>query len=184
MLNIYNMTVPQMIDRGWTIIKDNKTDRPTAIRSVISDWNELTWAQQTYYRGKYRFDESGILEINLSELRSATEKVIMHFSRDLFPDKYVIPDGSLTGSKERLRRILEQSRVDLECSGYDDTALVHLGPDGTVIYTNEAGWGPPCHWPGDEFYFELDDFHTCYWQIGPAWTPEAPCWTCPECNGF
>ena len=184
MLKIYNMTIPQMIDRGWTIINDNETDRPIAIRSVIPDWSELTWAQQTYYRGKHRFDESGVLEIKLSELRSANKITIMDFSRDLFRDKYVTPDGSLTGSNERLRGILEQSRVDLEYSRYDDTALVHIGPDGTVILTNEAGWGPPSHWPEDGFYFELDDSRTCYWEIGPSWVPEAPCWTCPECNGF
>lgn len=141
MPKIYYMTIPQMIDRGWTIVKDNKTDLPTTIRSAIPDWNELTWAQQTYYRGKYLFNENGVLEITLSELRSASEKVIRDFSRDLFLDKYVTPDGTLAGSNERLREILEQSRVDLECRSYDDTALVHIGPDGTAIYTNEVGWG-------------------------------------------
>lgn len=184
MLKIYNMTISQMVDRGWTIINDTKTDRPTAIRSVIPDWNDLTWAQRTYYCGKYRFSQTGVLEIGLSELRNATEKVIMNFSRNLLQDKYVTPDGSLIGSNERLKRILEQSRVELECSKYDDTALVHIGPDGTAIYTNEVGWGPPYHWLDDKFYFELDDYHTCYWEIGPNWIPEAPCWACPECNGF
>ena len=184
MLNIYNMTVPQMINRGWTIINDKKRIVPLpSDRSLVIGTNSLGLSS-TYYRGKYRFDESGTLEIRLLELHSANKIAIMDFSRDLFQDKYVTPDGSLAGSNERLRRILGQSRVDLDRSRYDDAALVHVGPDGTFIYTNEAGWGPPCHWPGDEFYFELDDLHTCYWEIGPAWTPEAPCWTCPECNGF
>lgn len=184
MPKIYDMTIPQMIERGWSIINRRNTGRPTAIMSTIPNWADLTWAQRTYYQGKYRFGGTGILEISVSELSSAHEETVRHFSRDLFPGKHVTPDGALPGSNERLREILEQSRVGLECRSYDDSALVHIGPDGSAIYTNAVGWGPPSHWPDDKIYVELDDFHTCYWEIGPAWVSEAPCWTCPDCNGF
>ena len=182
MPTIYEMTVPQIIARGWSIITDNKTGVATAIRSTIPDWMELTWAQQTYYMGKYRFSGRGILEISLSEIRSSTEKDIWYFVRDIIRDQHVTPDGALAGSNDRLREILERSRVNLERRGYDDSALLHIGSDGSAIYTNEAGWGPPLYWP-HEFYAELDDFRTCRWEIGPSWVPEVPGWACPLVTG-
>ena len=181
---ISNMTISQLKERGWSIIKHSETGSPTAIVSTIPNWKDLTWAQPTYYKGKYNFGECGILEISLSELSSSRETTTKHFIRDLFPDNYVTPGGALPGSNERLRKILEQSRVKLECGNYDDSALVHVGPDGTAIYTNELGWGPPSQWPDDKIYVELDTSYTCYWEIGPAWVSEAPCWTCLDCNGF
>ena len=184
MPKIYNMSVPQLIKRGWSIGYDARTGLPVTINATIPDWSELSWAEQTYYRGKYLFDENGALELRLPELIAADEKTLRHFVRDLFPDKNVTPDGALADSNERLREILEQSRIGIECRSYDDTALVHIGPDDSAIYTNEAGWGPPSHWPDDKVYVELDDSRTCWWEIGPSWVSEAPCWTCPPCNGF
>ena len=147
MPKIYDMSIPQMTERGWSIVNDSETGLPIAISSTIPGWNKLSWAEQTYYRGKYRFNEGGSLEISLHEIRNASERKSRYFVRDLFPDKYVTPDVALAGSGDRVRGILELSRVGLECSSYDDTALVHIGPDDSAIYTNEAGWGPPCHWP-------------------------------------
>ena len=184
MPNIYNMTIPQFIEQGWSIIKHKQTGRPTAIVSTIPDWKDLTWAQQTYYSGKYRFSEAGILEISVSELSGANEKTVGRFVSDIFPNEYVTPTGALAGPNERLRKILERSRVELECRSYDDSALVHIGPDGSAVYTNEAGWGSLSHWPKDKTYIELDEFNTCYWEISPAWVSEPPCWACPKCNGF
>ena len=183
MPTIYEMTIPQMIARGWSIIADDKTGVATAIRSTIPDWTELTWAQQTYYMGKYRFSGRGVLEISLSEIRRTTGKNGWHFDRDIIRDKHVTPNVALAGSNDRLREILERSRVNLEHRGYDDSALLHIGSDGSAIYTNEAGWGPPLYWP-HELCAELDDSRTCRWEIGPSWVPEAPWWACPPCNGF
>ena len=184
MLKFYDMTVQQLVDRGWLTITDSKTGLISAIRSVVADWNELSWAEQTYYRGKYRFGETGTLEIDLSEIHNASEKTVRCFVRDLFLDTNVTPDGALAGSGERLREILERDRLALECKSYDDSALLHIGPDGSAIYTNEAGWGPPLHWPDERIYAELNDFRTCSWEIGLSWISEAPCWACPQCNGF
>ena len=184
MPKIYPMIIQQLIDRGWSVINHSETSRPTAGVTTISEWKDLTWAQQTYYQGKYRFNESGMLEISLSELSNTVEKTNRHFICEPFLDKYVASSGAMSGSNERLREILERGRVKLECRSYDDSALVHIGPDGTAIYTNKAGWGPPLHWPEEKIYVELDDSRTCHWEIGPSWTSEAPCWTCPECNGF
>ena len=180
----YEMAIPQMIERGWSIINYAKTELPMAIGYTIPEWGKLSWAEMTYYRGKYRFDEKGSLHIRLHELKAASESTKRDFVRDRFPGKFVFPNSALPGSNERLREILEQSRIGLETRSYDDSALVHIGPDDSAIYTNEAGWGPPCHWPVEKTYVELDDSRTCWWEIGTSWISDAPCWTCPACNGF
>ncbi len=186
MSDVCNMNFPQLIEKGWTIIPDSGTGHPTAIRSEISEWNELTWAQQTYYRGKYRFDDTGVLEIALSELSQANEDSRKEFRRDSRPDKHVAPGGALAGSNERLRRILEGTRADLSYSKYDDSALVHIGPDDSAIYTSDSGWGPLAYWPEDRFCLELDDFYMCVWELPPYsyGISEAPYWACPGCNGL
>ena len=179
--SIYKMTIAELVERGWTIIYDDAGEA-TAIRSVIDQWNKLIWAKQVYYRGKYGFDEDGALEISLLELRP-TSRIAQRFCCDWFLDDVVTPDGNMPGSNDRLRAILERSRIGVEDRKYDDTALVHTGPDGSLILTNEAGWGPPLT-ETNSSYVELDDEYTCYWENGPSWIPEAPCWTCPECNGL
>ena len=186
MLDICNMAIPQIIEQGWEIFKDSETGHPTAIRSDISDWNGLTWAQRTYYRAKYRFDDAGVLEISMLELRKANKSSFNEFRRDLRPDKYVTPGGALAGSNERLRGILEESRADLSYSKFDDSALVHIGRDDSAIYTSDSGWGPLAYWPEDMFCLELDNFHVCVWERTPYsyGISEAPCWACPSCNGF
>jgi hypothetical protein len=178
--SIYQMTIAQLAQRGWTIIHETDTGKPTAIRTVIDQWRALTWAKQTYCRAKYGFDEDGVLEISLHELHP-TPRIAFRFHWDLFPDEFVTPGGQIPGSNDRLREILERSRLEVDNRKYDDTALVHTGPDGSLILTNEVGWGPP-YTERDSNYVELDEAYTCYWESGPSWVPEAPCWTCPACN--
>ena len=180
--SIYKMSIAELVERGWTITYDNDTGEAIAIRSVIDQWNKLTWAKQVYYRGKYGFDEDGTLEISSLELRP-TWRIAQRFYCDLFPDDFVTPGGKMPGSNDRLQAILERSRLGIESRKYDDTALIHRGPDDSLILTNEAGWGPP-YTETNSSYVELDDKYTCYWETGPSWIPEAPCWTCPECNGL
>ena len=180
--SVYKMTIAEFAERGWTIIRENDTGEPTAIRSVIDRWKDFTWAKQTYYRAKYGFDESGELEIRLYELHP-TPGIALTFHCDLFQDEFVTPDGCMPGANNRLREVVERSRLGVDSRKYDDTALVHIGPDGSLILTNEVGWGPP-YTEADSSYVELDDKYICYWETGPSWVPEAPCWTCPECNGL
>ena len=180
--SIYKMAIPEFAQRGWTIIHDKDTNEPTAIRSVIDRWNDFTWAKQTYYRAKYGFDDGGVLEISLFELLPANGTA-RKFHCDLFPDEFVTPDGRMPGANDRLREILERSRLEVDNRKYYDTSLVHTGPGGSLILTNEVGWGPP-YTERDSNYVELDEAYTCYWESGPSWVPEAPCWTCPACNGL
>ena len=173
--------LPELIDRGWRVIVDERTGLATAVRSIIPGWNELTWSQQTYYKGKYRFNEAGILEIGLSEICSSRWGSVRRSARDMVPDEYVIPNAALPGSNERLRKYLRLSSVESECRSYDRSALVHIGQDGSAIYTNDAGWGPPLSWPHEKEYVELDNSHFCNWEAGISWASEAPYWACPEC---
>ena len=174
----HHRTISELTDRGWKIIYNDSTGEAVSIRSVIRHWNKLTWAQQAYYRGKYGFSERGVLDIGISG-HSTTPANSGLFFRNPEPAAIAIPEECLPGSNKRLWTILEQSRVGVECNRYDDTALLHTGPDNSVILTNAAGWGPPRTEPHG--YAELDDKYTCHWEVSLAtWCPDAPWWAGPE----
>lgn len=124
-----------------------------------AEWGKLTWAQQTYFQAKYGIGGADRLEVELSESRSG---------------------NSVFGSNDRLQRLLSQELVDVASCRPEGT-LVHNGPDGSEILTNEIGWGLPRSGTLGS-YAELDDRYMCHWEISQAtWTPEAPYWaTCSD----
>jgi len=132
-----------------------------------------------YYRAKYGFDETGVLDLILPLDKARRTLDSGCFRRNPEPGEFVIPDVALPGSNDRLRAILEQSRIAVHYNRYDDTALMHIGPDNSLILTNVAGWGPPYTEPYS--YAELDDSYVCYWETSPAtWGPELPPWADPD----
>lgn len=180
-LTHYLPSVDELVSRGWIIIYDEDADDAIAIRSVIRQWDELTWAEQTYYRAKYGFDERGVLDISLPLVKTAPGPRTGCFypNTNANPGKFPTPDVSMQGSDNRLKAILEKSRIAVHRNRYDDSALTHVGPDNTLILTNAAGWGPPLTEPYG--YAELDDEYTCHWGISSATLrPYVPCWADPE----
>ena len=138
----------------------------------------MTWAQQTYYRAKYGFDENGVLDIALLGHKD-TSNVTGRFFRNPIHGEFVTPDAASPGSNHRLQSALEQSRASVQLSRYDETALLHIGPDNTLILTNAAGWGIPLSEPRG--YAELDDRYRCHWDVSSAtWCPNVPQWAVPE----
>ena len=119
-----------------------------------SEWGNLTWAEQTYYRAKYGYTGTGV--------------PITYSSN-------VLGQLPVLGSNDRLQRILEDSRVNVD-SRRNINALIHTGPDDSVVITNESGWGLP-HPEQSGIYMELDERYMCHWEISQAtWVPEAPYW--------
>lgn len=164
-------TMPELVDQGWIIVADEDTDEVVGIRSVIQTWKGLTWAERTYYRAKYGFDEAGILDIGLSKSAAAPDKIGL-FLRPSLQGKDVTPARSRPGSNDRLREILAQSRAGVETLPYTD-GLAHTGLDGTVVLTDEYLWGLPYQKDSTEIAGE----YSCLWETSPAnWTPEAPWW--------
>lgn len=164
-------TMSELVDQGWIIIADDDTSEVVGVRSVIQTWKGLTWAEQTYYRAKYGFSEAGVLDIGLSEQAANTSRTGL-FLRPLPRGEVVTPARSYPGSNDRLLKILAQSRVVVENLPYGD-GLVHTGPDGTVIITDEYFWGLPHHYGSDE----ITEKYRCVWEAsGANWVPEAPWW--------
>ena len=87
----------------------------------------------------------------------------------------MISQPGVPGSNVRLQRILEDSRVNV-VGHRNSNALIHTGPDGSLIVTNESGWG--LSYPEySDIYAELDERYMCHWEISQAtWVPEAPYW--------
>ena len=173
--SIFGLAVEELGDLGWQIMYADHTGQPIAIRAIVDHWDSLSWAYQTFYRAKYGFNRVGLLEFSLSEV-SSNRMASDCIHRSLLSDRDFTPGGNTSGSNDRLRTILEQSRVNVEASRYDYNALIHIGPDDTAILTGMAGWGPvSIASPSD--YAELDDRYTCYWETSsPNWVPEAPDW--------
>ena len=172
--SLHGKTIPELVDQGWVIIADEDTDEFVGIRSVIQNWTSMTWAERTYYIAKYGFNEKGILDIGLSEQFTEVGWPGLFF-RPALGGEIVVPEKSQRGSNDRLLATLSQSRVAVENSRYDDTALAHIGPDGTVILTNEYLWGLPD--PRDDSYTDLNERYICNWEISLAtWCPDAPWW--------
>ena len=171
-------TMSELVDQGWIIIADEDTNEIVGIRSVIQTWKSLTWAEQTYYRAKYGFNEAGILDIGLSGQVASTRKTGL-FLRPLPHSEVVTPARSSPGSDDRLREVLAQSRVAVESLRYTD-GLTHTGPDGTVIITDEYLWGIPDGHCGDE----VSRSYSCIWEDSPVnWANEAPWWALPSSTG-
>ena len=133
---------------------------PKSFQSMTSpERSNLNWAQKIYYQAKYGIGEIDAPDLSLPEHRS---------------------EKSVPGSDDRLQKLLLQDRVSVD-SRRSDSTLIHTGPDGSVIITNEMGWGLP-YQELSGLYFELDDRYMCHWEISQAtWTPEAPYWAiCPD----
>ena len=138
-------------------------------------------AKQTYYRAKYGFDESGVLDISLPLVKVApgARAGCFYPNTNANLGEFPTPDVSIQGSDNRLKAILEKSRIAVHRNRYDDAALTHVGPDSTLILTNAAGWGPPLTEPYG--YAELDDRYICIWEFSrDTWGAEAPGWADPD----
>jgi hypothetical protein len=169
----YLLSIDEPVGRGWIVIYEEDHGDAIAIRSVIRQWCELNWANQTYYRAKYGFDKTGVLDLSLPLVKAPRSLDSGCFRRNFEPGEFVTPDVALPGSNARLQAILEQSRIEVHYNRYDDTALLHIGPDSSLILTNVAGWGP--HRIEPYIYAELDDKYVCYWENSiVTWCPELP----------
>ena len=171
---VYGKTAEELVNQGWIIIVDEATNEMVGIRSVIQNWESMTWAERTYYTAKYQFNKDGILDIRLPEQFAKVSSPVVVF-RPASDAVIAVPQKKLPGSNDRLRAILSQSRVAVENSRYDDTGLAHIGPDGTAILTNESLWGLPD--PQDDSYTYVNERYMCVWEDSDStWLPEAPWW--------
>ena len=169
-----SINISDLVSQGWSIIADDDTGEPIAIRSIIRQWNTFTWAQRTYYQAKYGFDESGVLDIGLTEY-PITANAPCFFLRNLPLGEFTIPNRQTPGSNHRLRTILEHTQLSVEYNRYDDLGLAYTGPDGTVMLTGEYCWGLP--YPDDDDYTEIDNDRICAWETCSSnWSPTVPWW--------
>ena len=170
----YGKTLQELVNDGWIILANEEADVIVGVRSVIRHWHSMAWAEQTYYTAEYGFNENGVLDIALQAQMPTIEWTgLIYGPRQNAPT--ALPEESLQGSNDRLLAILSRSRVAVANSRYDDDGLAHIGPDGTVILTNEYLWGLPDL--RDDSYAYVDEGHRCFWEVSIAtWCPDAPWW--------
>lgn len=171
---LHEMTLEELVDKGWIVRLDEDIDQIVGVRSVIQNWKHLSWAEQTYYRAKFGFDEAGVLDIDFLENAPDLRKPGLGLCPQ-FLGSIVTPSRQLPGSNDRLRSVLSQSKVDVEDYRYDEIGLVHFGPDGSVILTCEHLWALAT--PRDDERGDIDESNVCYWEISADnWTATAPWW--------
>ena len=176
-LKIPEIRAAALVADGWHLIYDEGTSNVVAVQSIIPEWETMPWAMQTYYRGKYRFNESGVLEI---KFKSSFSGRIDNAVPKSPPDKIVLPPRAVHGSDRRLRDIFEESVIEVGPVGYDYSARLHYGPDGSAILVTDPFWGIPI--PDDRDYIEPHQDYQCLWDGSTpnTWFGEAPWWAMPD----
>ena len=170
--------------KGWTIqsIVQQGQSIFTALDSCIQDWHNMDWSQRVYHQAKHRFDSNGILSIKADELTGA-DPLLRRAIRtsSLHPNGYPLPGGPLPGANERLRRILQKTRAKIDYDSQNDTTLVHTGPDGSIIVTNETGWSTATVENLREY--RLSELQACPWEPHGCDVPgPMPDWARPTSN--
>ena len=170
--------------RGWTIQSIVHQGRTvfTALDSFIPDWHSMDWAEQVYHQAKHRFDSNGILSIAADEL-TGNDPLLRRAIRtsSLQQNGYPLPGSPVPGSNERLKELLEKTRITLDYDSQNDTALIHTGPDGSIIVTNQVGWSPATVENLREY--TLSEHQHCPWEHNRGTDPgPMPDWALPISN--
>ena len=192
----------ELLDAEWQIAANPANQDHSAtiqtIYSKIPNWTDLNWAEQTYYQAKYRFDNSGELQIDFQNPEPVEETwnrsryttikaVIDSQSARHRPNHqpFALPGHEMPGSQDRLRTLILQPEVAHEPAKHDQEGAAHIGPDRSVIYTNTLGWGiPDLQEPDINFYeFDYKPKYFCQWNPRPYGQDEVPCWTTDEKEG-
>ena len=176
-LKIPEIRAAVLLADGWHLVYDEGNKNVIAVRSIISEWETLSWAMQTYYRAKYNFNERGVLEI---ELKPGLSAWVGHKSPKLTTEKTALPSRAVPGSDRRLREVFEESVVEVEPVGYDYLARLYCGPDGSAVLVTNSCWGLPI--PDDTDFIEPHQNYWCLWDGSTPhhWLGEAPWWAMPD----
>ena len=142
------MNIVELVNRGWTATLRSDPGMPggkeTALATRIPGWNAMSWAGQMVHRAAYGFDENGELVIGIGQMADPETRLAVEASLavEAQGEGFALPGREMPGSDERLRKIL-QDRSAREPVKYDDSAVVWMGEDQSVVYTCEQGWGIP-----------------------------------------
>lgn len=180
---IQRTDISELVNQGWKVAFDDFEDRgPLLAISVLKNWKQLSWAQQTFYRAKYDFSDEGVLEIGLTGESAITIGAASYAFRPTSPSEPALPPARLPGANDRLREMLSPNNIKRELNRYTRQGLACTGPDGSVLLTSEYGWGVAV--TSDDSYTEIDLKYFCLWEddLG-TFCPDIPWWAC-DLEGF
>ena len=155
--------------------------RELNLRAKVPDWEERTWADQTFLQAAYGFQKNGAIVLTLEDVKNGSIlEALLHGTRRETPQgAYPEPGWALPGADTRVRLLLKGLTCWKWMNTKNDT-VAWMGPDGSIILTAPEGWGIPSI-VGQEPtpYYEFGEKgKICVWQLAqgqqPQWATSPP----------
>ena len=162
---------------GWSLVRGPGPGKMLSLSTQIPHWGTMSWAERIYHQARYGFDRQGTLFMFDRGLRNReVESALLSAARHERQGRaYVIPGGTIPGSDERLRKLLQDHLVR-ELMKARENSIVWIGHDDSILLTCPEGWGVPGHVETSPLYCEFSQpEQICCWEgygEQPAWSTE------------
>ena len=166
---------------GWKVDLFGQGQRELNLRAKMPDWEERTWADQTFLQAAYGFQKDGAIVLTLEDVRNGRVlEALLHGTRRETPQgAYPEPGWPLPGTDTRIRQLLKEHTCWEWMNTKNDT-VAWMGPDGSIILTCPEGWGIPSLVKQEPApYYEFGEKEKiCAWQLDqgqqPGWATSPP----------
>ena len=151
------------------------------LRANVPDWEERTWADQTFLQAAYGFQKDGAIVLAMEDVRNGRVlEALLHGTRRETPQgAYPEPGWALPEADTRIRQLLKDHTCWEWMNTKNDT-VAWIGPDSSIILTCPEGWGIPdlVEQEPAPYYEWGKKGKICAWQLDqgqqPRWATSPP----------
>ena len=164
---------------GWSLVRGPGPGKMLSLSTQIPHWGTMSWAERIYHQARYGFDRQGTLFMfDRGRRNREVESALLSAARHERQGRaYVIPGGTIPGSDERLRKLLQDHPFREPMRAREDS-IVWRGRDQSLLLTCPEGWRVPGHVETNPLYCEFSrPEQLCCWEgygVQPAWSAEIP----------
>ena len=166
---------------AWKVDLFGQGKRELNLKANVPDWEERTWAEQTFLQAAYGFRKDGTIVLTMEDVRNdkILQPLLYGTRRDTPQGAYPEPGWALPGADTRIRMLLK-GHTCWEWMNTQNDSVAWMGPDGSIILTFPQGWGIPSI-EGQEptsCYGFGEKGKICPWQLDrglqPRWATSPP----------
>ena len=166
---------------GWKMHWFGQEQRELNLRADVPDWEERTWADQTFLQAAYGFQKDGAIVLTMGDVRKdRVLEALLHGTRRETPQgAYPEPGWALPGADTRIRMRLKDHTCWEWMNTKNDT-VAWMGPDSSILLTCPEGWGIPdlVEQEPAPYYEWGEKGKICAWQLDqgqqPRWATSPP----------